>query len=80
MVDHVHALLEIPPKYSVSSVVGYVKGVTARKMRMHFPFLRHATSLWADGFFMSTVGINEEVIRRYIRYQENQERGQAKLV
>jgi putative transposase len=79
-VDHVHALLEIPPKYSVSSVVGYIKGATSRAMRRHFPFLQHATHLWAEGFFMSTVGINEEVIRRYIRYQEKQESGQAKLV
>lgn len=79
-VDHVHALLEIPPKYSVSSVVGYIKGVSARKLRMHFPFLRHAQSLWADGFFVSTVGKNEITIRKYIQYQNNQDLGQAKLV
>ena len=44
-VDHVHALVEIPPKYSVSSVVGYIKGVTSRNMRMHFEFLRHVRSI-----------------------------------
>ena len=77
--DHVHALIEIPPKYSVSIVVGYIKGVTSRLMRMHFEYLRHVTSLWADGFFVSTVGINESVIKRYIQFQDKQERGQAEL-
>lgn len=79
-IDHVHALIEIPPKYSVSSVVGYIKGVSAKKLRMHFEYLRHGSSLWAEGYFMSTVGINEERIKKYIQYQEKQERGQAKLV
>ena len=74
-----HALIEIPPKYSVSIVVGYIKGVTSRLMRMHFEYLRHVTSLWADGFFVSTVGINESVIKRYIQFQDKQERGQAEL-
>ena len=77
--DHVHALLEIPPKYSVSSVVGYIKGVTARSMRMHFEFLRRAQSLWADGFYVSTVGYDEKKIRDYIQYQNKQASGQALL-
>lgn len=78
--DHVHALVEIPPKYAVSAIVGYLKGVSSRLMRGHFEYLRLAPALWATGFFVSTVGINEEVIRRYIRHQHEQERGQAKLV
>ena len=77
--DHVHALLEIPPKYSVSSVVGYLKGVTSRNMRMHFEFLRRANSLWADGYYVSTVGYDEQKIKDYIRYQEKQASGQALL-
>lgn len=77
--DHVHALLEISPKYSVSSVVGYIKGVTSRNMRMHFEFLRRATALWSDGFYVSTVGYDEKKIRDYIRYQEKQASGQAVL-
>lgn len=77
--DHVHALLEIPPKYSVSSVVGYIKGITSRNIRMHFEFLRRATGLWADGFYVSTVGFDEKKIRDYIRYQEKQASGQAVL-
>lgn len=79
-VDHVHALLEIPPKYSVSSVVGYIKGVTSRNLRMHIEYLRRATSLWADGYYVSTVGYDENKIREYIRYQEKQASGQALLV
>ncbi len=77
--DHVHALIEIPPKYSVSSVVGYIKGVTSRNMRMHFDFLRRATHLWSDGFYVSTVGYDEKKIRDYIRYQQQQASGQALL-
>lgn len=77
--DHVHALLEIPPKYSVSSVVGYIKGTTSRNMRMHFEYLRRATGLWADGFYVSTVGYEEKRIRDYIKYQEQQTSGQAVL-
>ena len=61
-VDHVHALFEIPPKYAVSTVIGYIKGITSKKMRMHFEFLRHARALWSDGFFVSTVGLNEQMI------------------
>ncbi len=77
--DHVHALLEIPPKYSVSSVVGYIKGVTSRNMRMHFEYLRRATGLWADGFYVSTVGHDEKKIRDYIKFQDQQTSGQAVL-
>ena len=78
--DHVHALLEIPPKYSISSVVGYIKGISSRKLRMHFPFLQHVHSLWSDGFFVSSVGRSEEVIQKYIKYQNSHDFGQAKLV
>ena len=78
-IDHVHALIEIPPKYSVSAVVGYIKGVSSRNMRMHFEYLRRAHDLWSDGYFVSTVGINEAMIKRYIRYQDKQESGQATL-
>lgn len=77
--DHVHALLEIPPKYSVSTVIGYIKGAVSRNVRMHIETLRHARELWGDGFYISTVGFNEETVRKYIQYQDKQERGQATL-
>ncbi len=78
-VDHVHALVEIPPKYSISSVVGYIKGVTSRALRMHFDYLRRTPGLWADGYYVSTVGYDEKKIRAYIKYQEQQASGQAML-
>ncbi len=49
-------------------------------MRMHFEYLKEARHLWADGYFVSSVGANEQVIRKYIRFQNKQERGQAELV
>lgn len=73
-------LVEIPPKYSVSSVVGYLKGATARLMRLHFKYLARPKSMWAPGFFVSTVGIDSKAIKLYIRHQRKQERGQVKLV
>ena len=78
--NHLHALVEIPPKYSISTVVGYIKGASAKVMRMHFKYLQHARGLWADGFYVSTVGADENTIKAYIQYQQKQERGQAELV
>jgi len=60
-------------------VVGYVKGVSSRLMHMHFDYLQHVPSLWSDGFFVSTVGANESVMRRYIKFQDKQEYGQAEI-
>jgi putative transposase len=77
--DYVHALIEIPPKYSVSTIIGYIKGVSSRLLRMHFDYLKHAPSLWGVGFFVSSVGINEQTIKKYIKYQDKQERGQTLL-
>ena len=77
--DHVHALIEIPPKYAVSTIIGYIKGVSSKLLRMHFAYLRQVSSLWADGFFVSTVGVNEATIRKYIQFQDKQEYGQAEL-
>jgi putative transposase len=73
MPDHVHMLISIPPKYSVAQIIGYMKGKSSiwiaqnveRKMRN---FLGH--KLWARGYFVTTVGRDEEVIRAYIRNQE----------
>ena len=78
--DHIHMLIEIPPKYAVSTIIGYLKGVSSRLLRKEFAFIReimHET--WSVGYFVSTVGINESTIRNYIRYQEKQDFGQAVL-
>ena len=71
-VDHVHVLLSIPPKYSVSQVVGYVKGKSAiwvaRTSGRNRNFV--GQHFWARGYYVSTVGLNEEAIREYVRSQE----------
>ncbi len=73
MPDHVHMLVSIPPKLSVAQFMGYLKGKSALMM-----FDKHANlkykfgnrHFWAEGYYVSTVGLNEETIRKYIREQE----------
>ncbi len=74
--DHVHLLIEIPPKYSVSSVIGYLKSTSARLLRKKFEYLKKGDSLWSIGYFVTTVGVNESVIKKYILYQQKQDSGQ----
>ena len=75
--DHVHVVVEIPPKYSVSAIMGFLKGKLALKVFARYPHLgrkfwgRH---LWARGYCVSSVGLDEEMIRQYVRWQEQQER------
>jgi putative transposase len=71
--DHVHIMIEIPPKYSVAEVVGYIKGKSAIAIARNFLGRRQnfaGQSFWARGYYVSTVGLNEEIIRDYIRNQE----------
>lgn len=73
MPDHVHMLISIPPKYAVSQVIGFIKGKsTIQVARMFFGRQRNYTGekLWARGYFASTVGLDEHVVREYIRHQE----------
>jgi putative transposase len=73
MPDHVHMLLSIPPKYSVSQAVGYLKGKSAIHVARTFMGRKRnyvGQHLWARGYFVSTVGRDEAVIREYIRHQE----------
>jgi len=83
-VDHVHLHMVIPPKYAVSKVVETIKCVTSRRLKMKFPQMIRKVywddeGIWARGFFVSTVGINETVIRNYVKFQGQQDAGQAKL-
>ena len=76
MVDHVHMMLSIPPKYAVSNVVGYIKGKSAIHLaRVYGERKRNfvGQSFWARGYFVSTVGRDETVIREYIRNQEHED-------
>ena len=73
--DHVHILVMIPPKVSVSSFIGAVKGKTAIHMFKKFPQLRQrpywGNHFWAEGYCVDTVGVNEDMIRKYVKYQEH---------
>ena len=82
-VDHVHILLSIPPKFSVSEIVKIVKAKTGLAMRRKFTFLDKVYwgtgGIWSIGYFVSTVGITEETIRKYVQMQGKEDSGQAKL-
>ena len=73
MPDHVHMMISIPPKYSVAQVIGYIKGKSAIHVARNFSERRRnfvGQHFWARGYFVSTVGRDEAVIRNYIRHQE----------
>ena len=82
MPDHVHMLASIPPKISVSSFMGYLKGKSSLMM-----FDRHANlkykfgnrHFWAEGYYVSTVGLNDATVRKYIRDQERADILQDKM-
>lgn len=76
MPDHVHMMISIPPKYAVSQVVGYIKGKSAIHLaRVYGERKRNFVGqhFWARGYFVSTVGRDEAVIREYIRHQERED-------
>ena len=82
MVDHVHMLVSIPPKYSVSNFMGYSKGKSTLMI-----FDKHANlkykygnrKFWAEGQYVSTVGLNESTIRKYIKEQEARDIAKDKI-
>ena len=81
-VDHLHLVIVIPPRYAVSDMVGKIKANTSRSIRRQFPWVRRTyrkAVFWSPGFFSSTVGINEEVIMRYVAFQEKMDKGQVQL-
>lgn len=81
--DHIHLLVSIPPSVSVGSVVRIIKSNTAHALNQKFPHLRKVywgtQSIWSAGYFVSTVGVNEELIRRYIQNQGTEDAGQTSL-
>ena len=77
MSDHVHMMISIPPKYAVSQVVGFIKGKSAIHLaRVYGERKRNFVGqhFWARGYFVSTVGRDEAVIREYIRHQEQEDK------
>jgi len=77
MADHVHMLISIPPKYSVSQVVGFIKGKSAIHVARNYLGRRRnftGQQFWARGYHVSTVGRDEKTVREYIRNQEKEDR------
>ena len=75
--DHVHMLISIPPKYAVAQVVGFLKGKSAIYIARHFGEVTRGfvgKHFWARGYFASTVGRDEDTIRKYIQRQESEDR------
>ena len=77
MPDHVHMLLSVPPKYSVSNVMGFIKGKSAIHIARRYADRKRnfvGQSFWARGYFVSTVGRDEALVREYIRAQEEEDK------
>jgi len=76
--DHVHLLVKVPPKVSISRLLGTVKGKTAIQVFRQFPYLKKkpywGNHFWAKGYCVDTVGVDAEMIRQYVKYQEKLER------
>jgi putative transposase len=81
--DHVHMLVSIPPSWSVGKVVGIVKANTAKAMKANFAYLKQVywgtDSIWSEGYFVSTVGIDQKTIEAYITNQGKADSGQNNL-
>ncbi len=81
--DHVHLLVSFPPKYSIARIVQILKQNTGRSLKEKFDFLKQRYQgrggIWSVGYFVSTVGLNEQQVKKYICYQEKEDLGQTKL-
>ena len=77
-IDHVHVVASIPPKISVSTLMGTLKGKLAIKLFKSYPKLKQkpywGNHFWSRGYFVTTVGVDEEIIRRYVKYQEKEDK------
>ena len=83
MKDHVHMCISVPPKYAVSNVVGYIKGKSAIAIARQFKGKQknfNGEHFWARGYFVSTVGLDEEMVREYIRNQEANDEKRDQMV
>lgn len=81
--DHVHLLLKVPPKISISKLLGAVKGKTAIQVFRQFPYLKKkpywGNHFWAKGYCVDTVGVDAEMIRQYVKYQEVRKESRIKI-
>ena len=76
--DHVHIMCSIPPKVSVSELMGVLKGKLAIKLFKTYPKLKQkpywGNHFWSRGYFVTTIGVDDEIIRRYVKYQEGEDK------
>ena len=81
--DHVHIQISIPPKIRISDFVRTIKSITGRLLKKRFEYMRKAywgtDGIWSDGYFVSTIGVNDEIIKKYIERQYKEDVGQAQL-
>ena len=81
--DHLHLVMVIPPRYSIASVMGYLKGQLASQLRRKFYWLKKVywkeNVFWSPGYFVSSVGVDEETIKKYVEHQGKQDLGQLHL-
>ena len=80
--DHLHMVMTIPPKYSISSVMGQLKSQLASRMRRFFPWLSkvywNENIVWSPGYFVSSIGLDETTIKKYVEHQGHQDSGQLR--
>jgi len=76
--DHVHLVCSIPPKFSISEILGMVKGKIAMRIFKSYPELKRkpywGNHFWSRGYFISTIGLDSEMIKRYVKHQEQEEK------
>ena len=79
--DHIHMCLSVPPKFSIAFIIGFLKGKSAIRIHREIMKVNRVTGLhfWSRGYCVSTVGLDEETIRKYIRDQEKLEKEQLEL-
>ena len=82
--DHLHMVMVIPPKYSISEVMGRLKSQSASRLRKKFQWLSKVywaeNIVWSPGYFVSSVGVDEQTIKRYVAHQGHQDSGQHREV
>ena len=82
--DHIHMVMIIPPKYAISDVMGQLKSQSSSRMRKKFDWLAKVyleeNIMWSPGYFVSSVGVDEATIKRYVEFQGRQDEGQHRQV
>jgi len=82
--SHIHIIIIIPPKYSVSDIIGQLKVQTASSLRKKFTWLCEIywkeNIVWLPGYFVSTIGVDEKSITKYVQFRESRDLGQVKFV